>query len=56
MLHRAGGQDGGQAKPGVAGDTKMAFPTDKMDASPTSRWYAKAEEWAKATGDEAGAE
>ena len=50
-------KNGGQAKPGVAGDTKMAFPTDKMDASADlAAWYAKAEEWAKATGDEAGAE
>ena len=48
------GAPGAEATPGVAGTTKMSFPTDKMAASGDLKaWFDEADKWAKATADDA---
>ena len=48
--------EGGEAKPGIKGDTKLSYATDKMgaaDKNSLTDWYEAANEWAKATSDAA---
>jgi len=56
-IEQAAVEGGGEATPGIDATTKLSFPTDKMpEAGDLAAWYAAADAWAKATGDEAPAE
>ena len=53
-IEQAAGE-GGEATPGIDATTKLSYPTDKMDekGGDLADWFKRADDWRKATGDEA---